>query len=146
LAKRRKKSATKKYELKGRKKGVWGVAHIFSSVNNTIVHITDITGSETIAKYSGGMMTNKDREKGDAFPAMKAARRAAEEAKEKGIMGVNIRVRGKGGHHKKAPGKGAQPAIRALARTGLRIGLIEDVTPIPTDSTRKPGGRRGRRV
>ncbi|MBD3155873.1 MAG: 30S ribosomal protein S11 [Candidatus Aenigmarchaeota archaeon] len=137
---------TKKYELKGRKQGVWGVAHIFSSVNNTIVHITDITGSETIAKYSGGMMTNKDREKGDAFPAMKAARRAAEEAKEKGIMGVNIRVRGKGGHHKKAPGKGAQPAIRALARTGLRIGLIEDVTPIPTDTTRKPGGRRGRRV
>jgi len=146
LAKRRKKTSTKKYELKGRKEGVWGVAHIFSSVNNTIVHITDITGSETIAKYSGGMMTNKDREKGDAFPAMKAARRAAEEAKEKGIMGVNIRVRGKGGHHKKAPGKGAQPAIRSLARTGLRIGLIEDVTPIPTDTTRKPGGRRGRRV
>ena len=146
MAKRRKKTSTKKYELKGRKEGVWGVAHIFSSVNNTIVHITDITGSETIAKYSGGMMTNKDREKGDAFPAMKAARRAAEEAKEKGIMGVNIRVRGKGGHHKKAPGKGAQPAIRSLARTGLRIGLIEDVTPIPTDTTRKPGGRRGRRV
>ena len=91
-------------------------------------------------------MTSKDREKGDAFPALKASSKAAEEAMEKGIIGVNIRVRGKGGHHKKAPGKGAQPAIRALARAGLKIGLIEDTTPTPTDSTRKKGGRRGRRV
>ena len=142
----KKKSIQKKYELKSRREGVWGVAHIFSSVNNTIIHITDITCSETIAKYSGGMMTSKDREKGEPFPAMKAAKRAAEEAMEKGISAVHIRVRGKGGHHKKAPGKGAQPAIRSLARKGLRIGLIEDTTPIPTDSTRKKGGRRGRRV
>ena len=36
--------------------------------------------------------------------------------------------------------------MRALARLGLKIGRIEDVTPIPTDSTRKAGGRRGRRL
>jgi len=142
----KRKPIQKKYELRGLKEGSWGVAHIFSSVNNTIIHITDITCSETIAKYSGGQMTSKDREKGDAFPALKASSKAAEEAMEKGIIGVNIRVRGKGGHHKKAPGKGAQPAIRALARAGLKIGLIEDTTPTPTDSTRKKGGRRGRRV
>ncbi|MGI0031760.1 MAG: 30S ribosomal protein S11, partial [Nitrososphaeraceae archaeon] len=41
---------------------------------------------------------------------------------------------------------GAQAAIRALARAGFRIGRIDDVTPIPHDTTRKPGGRRGRRV
>ncbi|TDA27835.1 MAG: 30S ribosomal protein S11, partial [Archaeoglobi archaeon] len=29
---------------------------------------------------------------------------------------------------------------------GLRIGRIEDVTPIPHDTCRPPGGRRGRRV
>ncbi len=44
------------------------------------------------------------------------------------------------------PGPGAQAAIRALARAGFRIGRIDDVTPIPHDTTRKPGGRRGRRV
>lgn len=44
------------------------------------------------------------------------------------------------------PGPGAQAALRALARAGLKIGRIEDVTPIPTDSTRKPQGRRGRRL
>ena len=136
----------KKYEIKAHKAGTWGIAHIFSTVNSTIIHITDITGSETIARYSGGMMTDKDREGGDAFPAMLAAKRAAEDAKEKGIIGIDIRVRGKGGHHKKAPGAGAQPAIRALARSGLKIGMIEDVTPIPTDGTKRKGGRRGRRV
>ena len=136
----------KKYEIKAIKKGTWGIAHIFSTVNNTVVHITDITGSETIAKYSGGMMTDRDRDQSKPFPAMQAAKRAAADAIEKGIIGVNIKVRGKGGHHKKAPGPGAQPAIRALARSGLRIGIIEDVTPIPTDGTKRKGGRRGRRV
>jgi ribosomal protein S11 len=41
---------------------------------------------------------------------------------------------------------GAQSALRALARSGMKIGRIEDVTPIPTDSTRRKGGRRGRRL
>ena len=141
-----KKKKVRKYEIKASKTGTWGIANIFSTVNNTIVHITDITGSETIAKYSGGMMTDRDREQGNPFPAMQAARKAAEDAIERGIVGVNIKVRGKGGHHKKAPGAGAQPAIRALARSGLKIGIIEDVTPIPTDGTKRKGGRRGRRV
>jgi len=143
---RRKKITEKKFEIKASKTGAWGIAHIFSTINNTIIHITDITGSETIAKYSGGMMTDRDREEGGPFPAMQAAKRAAEDAIERGIVGVHIRVRGKGGHHKKVPGAGAQPAIRALARSGLRIGIIEDVTPIPTDGTKRKGGRRGRRV
>lgn len=124
----------------------WGVANIFSTANNTIIHITDVTGSETIAKYTGGMMTDRDREQGGPFPAMQAARKAAEEALTKGVTGIHIRVRARGGHHTKSPGAGAQPAIRALARAGLRIGMIEDVTPIPHDVTRRKGGRRGRRV
>lgn len=141
-----KKEKPKKFEIKTIKEGAWGIANIFSTVNNTIIHVTDITGSETISRCTGGMITNKDRDQGGPFPAMQAATRAAQEAIEKGIIGVNIRVRGKGGHHKKAPGAGAQPAIRALARSGLKIGLIEDVTPIPSDVTKRPGGRRGRRV
>jgi len=39
-----------------------------------------------------------------------------------------------------------QAALRALARSGMKIGRIEDVTPIPTDTTRRKGGRRGRRL
>jgi small subunit ribosomal protein S11 len=128
------------------KKERWGIAHIYSTTNNTIVHITDITGSETVARYSGGMMTDKDREEGMPFPAMLAAKKAAEEALAKGITGVHIRVRAAGGTKSKSPGAGAQPAIRALARAGLKIGMIEDVTPIIHGKMRAKGGRRGRRV
>jgi small subunit ribosomal protein S11 len=124
----------------------WGIAHIYSSENNTIIHITDITGAETIARCSGGMITNRDKDKGAPFPAMKGARKVAEEAIAKGIVGINLKIRAQGGHKKRIPGAGVQPAIRTLVRAGLRIGTIEDVTPIPHDTTRKAGGRGGRRV
>ncbi len=124
----------------------WGVANIFSSPNNTIIHITDITGAETVARISAGMMTDKDREGGEPYPALLASTKAAEIAMEKGINAVHIRVRAPGGIKTTSPGAGAQPAIRAMARAGMRIGRIEDVTPIPHDTCRKKGGRRGRRV
>ncbi len=124
----------------------WGVAHIYSSYNDTIVHITDITGAETIARASGGMIVRADRDESSPYAAMQAAFRAARAAMDKDITRVNIRVRAPGGHGPKTPGPGAQAAIRALARAGLRIGRIEEVTPMPHDGTRRPGGRRGRRV
>ena len=124
----------------------WGVAHIYASMNNTIVHITDLTGAETIAFAGGGMVTDKDMNKGKPFTAMKVARKAAEKALEQGITNLHIRIRAPGGIKSKIPGQGAQPAIRALARSGFRIGSIEDVTPISHDTCRKKGGRRGRRV
>jgi len=126
--------------------GKWGIAHVFSSKNDTIVTITDLSGAETISTGSGGMIVKSDREEGGPYAAMQSAFRAADKAKERGIVGVHVRVRAPGGHHTKTPGSGAQAAIRALARSGLRIGKIEDVTPIPTDSTKRPGGKRGRRV
>ncbi|MEM5879026.1 MAG: 30S ribosomal protein S11, partial [Candidatus Aenigmatarchaeota archaeon] len=75
--------------MKEEKRGRWGIAHILSTSNNTIVHITDLTGAETIARYSSGMMTDKDREGGMPFPAMLAAKKAAEIALSKGITGVH---------------------------------------------------------
>ncbi len=124
----------------------WGVAHIYSSPNNTIIHITDLTGAETISRASGGMVVKADREKPSPYAAMLAASRAAAAAMDKGIKALHIKVRAPGGHGPKTPGPGAQAAIRALARAGFIIGRIEDVTPLPHDTTRRPGGRRGRRV
>jgi len=124
----------------------WGIAHIFSSINNTIIHITDTTGAETIAIVSGGQVSDKDMNKGKPFTAMKAARKAAEKAQAAGITNLHIRIRAPGGNKSKIPGPGTQPAIRALARAGFRIGTIEDITPISHDTIRKKGGRRGRRV
>jgi small subunit ribosomal protein S11 len=124
----------------------WGVAYIFSSANNTIIHITDITGNETVSRFTAGMMTDKDREGGSPYPALLAAQRAAEVALEKGINAVHIKVRAPGGIRAKNPGAGAQPAIRAIARVGLRIGRIEDVTPLGHGFMNPKGGRRGRRI
>ncbi len=125
----------------------WGIAHIYSSYNNTIIHITDITGSETISKASGGMVVKAHRLESSPTAAMSAAKRAAEESIEKGINAVHIRIRAPGGHNGPSnPGPGAQAAIRALSRVGLKIGIIEDVTALPHDGCRKKHFRRGRRV
>ncbi|HLE06412.1 MAG TPA: 30S ribosomal protein S11 [Candidatus Nanoarchaeia archaeon] len=124
----------------------WGLAHIFSSGNNTIIHITDISGAETVSLSSGGQVVKSDRLESSPNAAMMAAKKAATDAINAGINAVHIRVRAPGGSKNRFQGPGAQAAIRALTRAGLKIGLIEDVTPIPEDGTKKKGGKRGRRV
>lgn len=128
-------------------KGKWGICHIYSSYNNTIIHITDISGTETVAVSSGGQVVKSDRMESSPTAAMMAAKKCAETAMERGIGGVHVKVRAPGGHNGPTnPGPGAQATVRALSRIGLKIGIIEDVTPIPHDGCKKKGGRRGRRV
>ncbi|MBW6518446.1 MAG: 30S ribosomal protein S11 [ANME-2 cluster archaeon] len=126
--------------------GKWGVAHIQASFNNTIITITDVTGAETIAKISGGMVVKAARDESSPYTAMQMANQLAEKLIDKGILGIHVKVRAPGGNKQRSPGPGAQAAIRAFARAGIRIGRIEDVTPIPHDGTKVKGGRRGRRV
>ncbi|VVB52560.1 30S ribosomal protein S11 [uncultured archaeon] len=129
------------------KQDLWGILHIYSSKNNTILHATDITSAETIKVVSGGMMVKSQREESSPYAAMQSAMGIADALREKGFTGVHIRVRAPGGHNgPRYPGKGAQAAIRALSRAGIKIGRIEDVTPIPHDGCRIKGGKRGRRV
>ncbi len=125
----------------------WGVANIYASYNNTIIHVTDVTGSETLALASGGQVVKSHRLESSPTAAMTAAKKAAEIAKEKGISGLHIKVRAPGGHNGPMnPGPGSQAAVRALSRMGLRIGFIQDVTPVHHGGCRKKGGKRGRRV
>ncbi|HUW42842.1 MAG TPA: 30S ribosomal protein S11 [Thermoplasmata archaeon] len=124
----------------------WGIAHIYASYNNIVITVTDVTGAETITKCSGGMVVKAAKDEASPYAAMRAAERVAEISKEKGIDGLHVKVRAPGGNKSLSPGPGAQAAIRALARAGMRIGRIEDVTPVPHDGTKKKGGRRGRRV
>lgn len=135
-----------KAETKKETKEKWGIAHIYSSFNNTIVHITDLTGGETVAISSGGCHVNADRYESSPFAAMKAAKTVVESATTKAFTGLHIKVRAVGGVGSRVPGPGAQAAIRTIARGGFKIGRIDDVTPIPHDTTRKKGGKRGRRV
>ena len=120
----------------------WGIANIYASYNNIMITLTDITGAETLAKVTGGMIVKQAKDESSPYAAQKAAERIAEIAAEKEITGIHVKVRAPGGNRSTSPGPGAQAAIRALARAGLKIGRIEDVTPIPHDGTKPKGGRR----
>lgn len=114
-----------------------GIVHIYASHNNTILLLTDITGAETIAKASGGMVVKAQHKEGSPYAAMKAAEIIAQEALEKGIEAVEVRVRAPGGNKTMSPGQGAEAAIRSLTRNGIKIISIKNVTPIPHDGCRK---------
>jgi len=105
-----------------------------------------MSGRETIVRITGGMKVKADRDESSPYAAMLAAQDVAQRCKELGVTALHIKLRATGGTGSKTPGPGAQAALRALARSGLKIGRIEDVTPVPTDSTRRKGGRRGRRL
>ncbi len=120
-----------------------GLAHIYTSFNNTILHITDMSGS-TIARVSGGMMTKHDRLKANPTVAMFVAKKAAEEAKDAGITSLYVRIKAKTGSP--APGPGAHAIVKSLSREGIKIVSIADTTKIPRGGPKKKGGRRGRRV
>ncbi|MFA5412416.1 MAG: 30S ribosomal protein S11 [Candidatus Micrarchaeia archaeon] len=131
---------------KERKRGRLAVVHVYSSKNDTIITATDVSGAETLAWASGGMMVKSSREEGKPYAAMQAAGKVVNQLREKGVDTVHIKIRAPGGNRSKTPGGGAQAVVRTIARMKIRVGRIEDVTPLPTDSMKRKGGRRGRRV
>jgi len=123
--------------------GASGIAYVFGSYNNTIVHITDLSGS-TITRISGGMITKHSRLKANPTTAMFVAKRASEFAKDAGINSLYIRMRGK----TNAPGvgPGAHAAVKTLSKEGFKILGVLDTNRVPRGGPKKKGGRRGRRV
>ena len=120
-----------------------GIAHIYTSMNNTLVHITDLAGN-TISRISGGMVTKQDRLKANPTVAMFVAKKAAEIAKMAGITSLYVRIRAK--TSSTSPGPGAHAAVKSLNKEGFKVISIIDVTRVPRGGPKKPGGKRGRRV
>ena len=118
---------------KERKNVTYGVAHIKSSFNNTIITFTDQQGN-TIAWASAGNVGFKGSRKSTPFAAQLAAETAARRAMEHGMRRVDVVVKG--------PGSGRETAIRSLQATGLEVGAIQDVTPVPHNGCRPPKRRR----
>uniref|UniRef100_A0A4X2LJT6 Small ribosomal subunit protein uS11 n=1 Tax=Vombatus ursinus TaxID=29139 RepID=A0A4X2LJT6_VOMUR len=112
---------------------VFSVCHIFASFSDTFVHVTDLSGKETICESS-------------PYAAAMAAQDVAQRCKELGITALHTKLWATGGNRTKTPGPGAQSALRALARSGMKIGWIEDVTLIPSDSTHRKNGHRDHRL
>lgn len=142
------KTIEKKEEpsLDKKKRDKIAVINVYSSKNDTIITATDITGAETLGWASGGMMVKAHREEGRPYAAMQATIKVMGIIKDKGVGMVHIRIRGPGGNKAKTPASGAQAVVRTVARSGVRVLKIEDVTPLPSDSMKRKGGRRGRRV
>ncbi|KAG8479837.1 hypothetical protein CXB51_029521 [Gossypium anomalum] len=103
---------------------VFGVAHIFASFNDTFIHVTDLSGRETMVRITGGMKVKADRDESSPYAAMLAAQDVTQRCKELGITALHIKLRATGGNKTKTPGPGAQSALRALARSGMKIGRI----------------------
>jgi len=125
-----------------KKKEVEAIVNIYASFNNTLVHVTDMSG-KTISKVTGGMVTKHDRLKANPTIAMFIAKRIAEEIKDLGVNSLYFRIRAK--TRNPAPGPGAHAIIKSLSREGFKILNILDTTRIPRGGPKKKGGRRGRR-
>jgi small subunit ribosomal protein S11 len=138
--KKEEKVRVKKEDKK--KKEAEAVVNIYASFNNTIVHVTDMSG-KTISKVTGGMVTKHNRLKANPTIAMFIAKRIAENIKDLGINSLYIRIRAK--TRNPAPGPGAHAIIKSLSRSGFKILNILDTTRIPRGGPKKKGGRRGRR-
>jgi small subunit ribosomal protein S11 len=116
-----------------RKNVAYGVAHIKSSFNNTIITITDQQGN-AIAWASSGNVGFKGSRKSTPFAAQLAAETVARRAMEHGVRKVDVVVKG--------PGSGRETAIRTIQNTGIEVVGIKDVTPIPHNGCRPPKRRR----
>lgn len=125
-----------------KKKEAEAVVNIYTSFNNTLVHVTDMSG-RTITKVTGGMVTKHDRLKANPTIAMFIAKRVMENIKDLGIKSLYVRIRAK--TRNPAPGPGANAIIKSLSREGFKITNILDTTRIPRGGPKKKGGRRGRR-
>lgn len=131
-----------KEEKKKEKKKAEAVVNVYTSFNNTIVHVTDMSG-KTLAKVSGGMVTKHGRLKANPTIAMFIAKRVGEQLKELGVGNLYFRIRAK--TRNPAPGPGANAIIKSLSREGFKILNILDTTRFPRGGPKKKGGRRGRR-
>jgi small subunit ribosomal protein S11 len=126
-----------------RKKEHTGVLYLYSSFNNTIAHVTDMSG-ETISRYSGGMMTKQDRLKANPTTGMFIAKKLGEELKEVGIKNLYVKMRGKTGST--GVGPGSHMVVKTLSKDGFKVISMNDVSKMARGGPKKKGGRRGRRV
>ena len=122
-----------KKKKKVKKNVPYGVAHIKSTFNNTIITVSDILGN-TLCWDSAGTAGFKGARKDTPFAAQLAAKNVATKAIELGMQKSEIVV--------KRRGNGRESSIRALKAAGLNILSIEDKTSVPHNGCRPPKKRR----
>ena len=126
-------AAASRVRKKAKKNVSDGIAHVHASFNNTIITITDRQGNALSWASSGGAGFKGSR-KSTPFAAQVAAETAGRAAQDCGIKNLEVQISG--------PGPGRETSVRALNALGIKILLIQDVTPIPHNGCRPPKRRR----
>ena len=133
MAKAQNNAAAARARKKVKKNVAEGIAHVHASFNNTIITITDRQGNALSWATAGGQGFKGSR-KSTPFAAQVAAEAAGKVAVECGIKNLEVRIKG--------PGPGRESSVRALNNLGIKISLIQDVTPVPHNGCRPPKLRR----
>jgi len=133
MAKAQNNAAAARARKKVKKNVAEGIAHVHASFNNTIITITDRQGNALSWATAGGAGFKGSR-KSTPFAAQVAAEAAGKVAVECGIKNLEVRIKG--------PGPGRESSVRALNNLGIKISLIQDVTPVPHNGCRHPKRRR----
>ena len=115
------------------KKITVGIAHVLASFNNTIITVSDFSGS-VIAWSSAGVNGFKGARKSTPHAATVTATAVAKKVKDIGVKTLSVVLRG--------PGSGRDPVVRALKTAGINITTITDKTPIPHNGCRAKKRRR----
>jgi len=110
-----------------------GIAFSKATFSNTIITLSDKKGNAFCWK-SAGALGFKGSRKSTPFAASQAAEEVAREGMDRGLVTVEVRVKG--------PGGGRESSIRSLRAAGLNITSITDMTPIPHNGCRPPKRRR----
>ena len=111
----------------------FGNAYVKASFNNIIISITNKQG-EVVSWATAGKAGFRGSKKNTPYAAQVAASDAAKVAYEAGLRVVEVYVKG--------PGSGREAAIRAIDQSGIKVMVINDVTPMPHNGCRPPKRRR----
>nr|YP_010712971.1 ribosomal protein S11 [Corydalis ledebouriana]WDA93716.1 ribosomal protein S11 [Corydalis ledebouriana] len=129
-------SSRKSGRLNSRKNGrriPKGVIHVQAGLNNTIVTVTDVRG-RVVSWASAGTCGFRTARKATPFAAQTAAVSALRTVVDQGMQRAEVMIKG--------PGLGRDAALRAIFRSGVRVSLVRDVTPLPHNGCRPPKKRR----
>lgn len=124
-------------KLMRKKKATKSVSHgriyVRSSFNNTLITATDAAGG-ALAWVSAGSLNFSGARKATPYAAQTAMREVVERVKGFGMSSADIYVSG--------VGAGREQAIRALGGSGITIGTIRDITPVPHNGPRQRKPRK----
>nr|YP_010120345.1 ribosomal protein S11 [Iris ensata]QRC76874.1 ribosomal protein S11 [Iris ensata]ULG04328.1 ribosomal protein S11 [Iris ensata] len=110
-----------------------GIIHVQASFNNTIVTVTDVRG-QVVSWSSAGTSGFKGTRRGTPYAAQAAAVNAIRTVVDQGMHQAEVMIKG--------PGLGRDAALRAIRRSGILLGFVRDVTPMPHNGCRPPKKRR----